>query len=93
MTSTNEIDIQPTADEIDAAILAAISDGDVHCWGDIAPGIPGGFQQRMEAVVRLRLSGRIDAVEHRGRTFIAEPLPLRSIIGYMLRDYFGGAAA
>jgi hypothetical protein len=62
---------EPTADEIDAAILAALAEtGDeLVCWTSIQHRVPGSWWAKTEAYTRLWLDYRINAMKIRGSPY------------------------
>ncbi|MGO9207225.1 MAG: hypothetical protein ACLQBX_13785 [Candidatus Limnocylindrales bacterium] len=66
--------IQPTAAEIDAAILAALAaTGDeLVCWTTIRDHrVPGEFWRKTEALLRLHWNGLVTHMQIRGRPYIS----------------------
>lgn len=72
-----------STDELDAAILAALSDsGGLAAWSDLRGQLPAASHRaKAEALVRLDDAGLVDAVKVDGRTFVGLPIeyPLRWI--------------
>lgn len=64
---------EPTNDEIDQAILAALADTDtelVH-WAALRQDVPGSVSRKAEALTRLWLAGRVYLMKVRGHNLVA----------------------
>lgn len=65
---------EPTDEQIDAAILAALAKAgrdDVHPWAAIRPRVPGSDDRKGDRLVALWLAGRVWLCKVRGRNYVA----------------------
>ncbi|MCV7057752.1 hypothetical protein [Mycolicibacterium gilvum] len=65
---------EPTDEQVDAAILAALADAgrdDVHPWAAIRRRVPGSHDRKGDRLVALWLTGRVWLCKVRGRNYVA----------------------
>ncbi len=64
---------EPTADEIDSAILAALAPTgeELVCWNTIRDRLPGGFWAKTEALLRLYWDGLVYTIKVRGTPYVS----------------------
>jgi hypothetical protein len=72
MTNHTKI-TEPTDDQIDAAILAALADAGgegLHPWAAIRRRLPGSHDRKGERLIALWLTGRVWLVKIAGRNYV-----------------------
>lgn len=68
-----------TPDELDTAILAVLTDfgGRVLAWPKLRDLLPvSTYWDRVQALVRLEQSGRVDVVKINGRNYVSLPMTI-----------------
>lgn len=71
--------VTATADELDAAILAAVhsAGGELLPWATVRTRLPGApFWAKVDALTRLHDAGKVHAFKVNGRTYVDLPLIL-----------------
>jgi hypothetical protein len=66
---------EPTDDQVDAAILAALTEGgggdDLHSWAEIRRRVPGSLDHRNERLIALWFAGRVYTIKIAGRNYVS----------------------
>ena len=68
---------EPSDDQLDAAILAALTEAqassgeELHPWAAIRQRLPGSLDHANERLIALWHAGRVWTFKHRGRNFVA----------------------
>lgn len=72
--NANSKTAEPTDEQIDAAILAALADAggeDLHPWAVIRRRLPGSPDRQSERLIALWFEGRVWLCKVRGRNYVA----------------------
>ncbi|BDB41979.1 hypothetical protein Mkiyose1088_13870 [Mycobacterium kiyosense] len=77
VNNSNTQSTQPTDDQIDAAILAALTEAqassgeELHSWAAIRQRLPGSLDRANERLIALWHAGRVWTCKVRGRNYVA----------------------
>ncbi|MDP7720756.1 hypothetical protein [Mycobacterium sp. TY814] len=76
--NSNTQSTQPTDDQLDAAILAALTEAqtssggeELHPWAAIRQRLPGSLDRANERLIALHFAGRVWTCKIRGRNYVA----------------------